>query len=106
MPVTLSALIALQVLGDLLGVLAVGVREQHHELLAAVAAGEVALAERRPERGADRGQDVVAVFVAEDVVDLLEVVEVESTRRGGVTRAAWATMRMRLSRRRARSAAR
>ena len=60
------------------------VREQDQELLAAVAAGEIALAERRPERGTRRGQRLVALLVPEDVVDLLEVVEVAEDRaRGG-----------------------
>ena len=36
---------------------------------------------RRGERDADRGEHVVAVLVAERVVDLLEVIEVEHDRR-------------------------
>ena len=46
----------------------------------AVTAGEITLAERRPERGARGGERLIALLVAVDVVDLLEVVEVAEHR--------------------------
>jgi len=54
-----------------------GVRQQDEELLAAVAADEVALAQRRAQGRRHRGQDLVAAAVAVGVVDVLEVVQVE-----------------------------
>jgi len=50
--------------------------QQHEQLFAAEAPGEVARPQARPQRRAHRGQHLVALGVAEAVVDLLEVVEV------------------------------
>src|SRR5581483_8988745 len=51
--------------------------QQHEELVAAEAAELIAGAHRRPETFGDLDQHLVARSVAEGVVDLLEVVEVE-----------------------------
>ena len=59
----------------------VGLGEDQRELLAAVAAGEVDLADAAEQDLADRAQDRVAGLVAMGVVDLLEVVEVEEDER-------------------------
>ena len=68
-------------LGDRGGVFGAGVGQQHEELLAAVASGEVALAHAGDECGSDGGEHVVAGAVTVGVVDLLEVIEVEQDRR-------------------------
>src|SRR6478735_9016143 len=62
----------------------VGVRQHDGELLAAVAAGEVAVPQHGPQRGADVGQYLITDGVTEAVVDVLEVVQVEhqQARRG------------------------
>ena len=69
-------------LGDALELPAPGrgqrqIAQQHHELLAAEPADDVALAHLRPQRRGDRDQHVVPGEVAVGVVDRLEVVEVE-----------------------------
>jgi hypothetical protein len=64
-------------LGHLDDRFAVGVGQQHDELLAAVATDEVALAHRRLQGDTDGRQHLVADPVAERVVDVLEVVEVQ-----------------------------
>ena len=53
-----------------------GVRQQDQKLLAAVAAGEIAFAERGAEGSAGGRERLVALLVSVDVVDLLEVVEI------------------------------
>jgi hypothetical protein len=63
------------------GLLLAGVGEQDQELLDAVAADEVALAQRGAHGRGHRGQDLVAAAVAVGVVDVLEVVQVEQDRR-------------------------
>jgi hypothetical protein len=88
-------------LGDDGGVFGAGVGEQDEEFLAAVAPGEVAVAHARGERAGDGGQDVVAGAVSVGVVDSLEVIEVEQDggeRAAASLRAAWATMRLSVSR--------
>jgi hypothetical protein len=57
------------------------VGQQQEELLAAVAADEVALPKRRAEHGGHGGEHLVAAAVAVGVVDPLEVVQVEQGRR-------------------------
>ena len=77
-PGTLISAIAARIFSaDDAGALRVGVGQQHDELLAAVAADEVARADGLGEDRADGGEDVVAASVPEAVVDLLEVIEVE-----------------------------
>src|SRR3954451_1444385 len=66
-----------QVLGDAHGAGAIGVRQHHDELLAPAAAGEVAAAQLAAHEGAQCREDLVAALVAEGVVDLLEVIEVQ-----------------------------
>src|SRR5690606_8250844 len=66
-----------ELLGDLERAVVVGAGQQQEELLAAVAAADVAAAQRGVDRLADAREDVVAGAVAEAVVDLLEVVEIE-----------------------------
>ena len=62
------------------------VDEQDRELVAALAADDVALADRARQALRDAAQDVVAGRVAEGVVDPLEVVEVDE-QQGDATRA-------------------
>ena len=66
------------------GSLEVALGNEHHELFAAVACGEVDLADAGAEHLADRAQDRVAGQVAVRVVHLLEVVEVEQHESEGV----------------------
>ena len=68
-------------LGGLGGGLAVDAGKDEHELLAAEAADGVALADDRAQLGGGRGERLVALGVAERVVDALEVVEVDARRR-------------------------
>ena len=76
----------------------VGVGEEDQELFAAVAGGEVAGTQRRPQGGTHIGQDLVADGMAEAVVDVLEVVEIEAEQRErGSVRDACATIRLRVS---------
>src|SRR3954451_7796444 len=77
-----------QVLGDAHGAGAIGVRQHHDELLATAAAGEVAAAQLAAHEGAQCREDLVAALVAEGVVDLLEVIEVQQDRRHRRQRAA------------------
>ena len=46
-------------------------------IFTAVAAGEVAIAQRRPQRGADVGQGLIPDRVSETFVDVSEVVEID-----------------------------
>lgn len=69
-----------QVLGGDHGALAVGFREEEQELLSAVASDDVAGSEQPGGDAADVGQDDIARGVAQAVVYLLEVVEVEEDR--------------------------
>ena len=55
----------------------VGAGQQHDELVAAVAADHVVVAQLAAQRGGDQAQLLVAGLVAPIVVDRLEVVEVE-----------------------------
>jgi hypothetical protein len=73
---------AAEALGELVGALEVGLREQDGELLAAVASGEVDLAHGRPQDVGERLEDLIAGLVAVVVVHLLEVVEVGEDRAG------------------------
>ena len=59
------------------GRLGVGVLDQHAELVAAQAGDDVAGAHRRAQPRADAAQQLVADVVAERVVELLELVEVD-----------------------------
>jgi len=74
-------------LGDVQGAGRGRVGQQHEELLAAVAAGEVAGAHAVAERSADGSEDLVTLAMAEQVVDLLEVVQVEHEGRQRAQRA-------------------
>jgi hypothetical protein len=58
-------------------------RQQHRELIAPQARDGVDLPERGLESLADLDQQLVAVVVAEGVVDLLEPVQVDQQQRGG-----------------------
>jgi hypothetical protein len=51
--------------------------EEHHELLAPVAARDVVLAERSVDELRNVAEDAVAVLVAVGVVDQLEVVDID-----------------------------
>lgn len=62
------------------GRVAIGVRQQHDELLPSVATHEVALSNRRMEGRADGSEHLVTEAVAERVVDLFEVIEVDEDR--------------------------
>ena len=64
-----------------LGVRQAGVRHDHHELLAAVAARQVDGAHIGGQPHGELAQHLVADVVAEAVVDLLEVVDVDHQRR-------------------------
>ena len=77
-----------QVVGDALGRGEVGLRQQHGELVAAQPRQHVGLAQPRREQLRDARDDVVAGLVAERVVDVLEVVEVEQQQRALVAVAA------------------
>ena len=68
-------------LGDALRGVAVGVAQQHGELVAAEAGHDVRLADAVVQRAADRADDLVAGLVAAGVVDVLEAVEVEQEER-------------------------
>ena len=61
-----------------------GVLEQHRELVAAQARGQVVLAQRGAQPLGDRHEQRVAGCVAERVVDALEVVQVEEQHGGRV----------------------
>src|SRR6185369_9156972 len=63
-------------------------REVNRELLAAIARGEVRLPDARREQVREDAQGLVAGWVAEAIVELLEVVEVEHQDRGLVGHAA------------------
>ena len=65
----------------------VRLREEHRELLAAVAGGKVDLADGRAEDVRERPQNVVAGLVTVTVVHLLEVVEVGQDQRQASTEA-------------------
>jgi hypothetical protein len=69
-----------QSLGDRERGLLVGGGEQHQELLASVAPDEVAVADRVTQRDAGGCKDLFAAVVAERVVDVLEVIEIEQQR--------------------------
>ena len=60
------------------------VAQQHGELVAAQAGEQVAAADDRAQAARDLDQQLVAVVVAERVVDLLEAVEVDQQERGRV----------------------
>lgn len=68
-------------LGGELALLDGRVRENHGELLAAIATRQVSGADDPAQRAPDRAQDPVAGRVAVDVVKLLEVVDVEHDQR-------------------------
>ncbi len=55
--------------------------QQHAELVAAESGDHVALARGAAEPGGDRPQQLVAALVAESVVDVLEVVQVDEQHR-------------------------
>ena len=55
----------------------VDLRQQHHELVAAQPRHRVGVAQRPGQLGRDGLQQCVARFMAQAVVDLLEMVEVE-----------------------------
>ena len=76
--------------------LVVGVGQQHDELLAAPAAGEVAGAHAAAQRRAEGLEHLVAGLVAVAVVERLEVVEVEHDAPTAACRCAcdWATIRI------------
>jgi len=61
--------------------------QQDRELVAAEPRQEVAPADDRAEAARDLDEQLVAVIVAERVVDLLEAVEVDEQERGGAARA-------------------
>ena len=65
----------------------VGVGQDDDEYLTAVAAGEVAVAQGRPQRGADIGQGLIADRVPETFVDVAEVVEIDHQQADRVGRA-------------------
>ena len=69
-----------QALGKAQPTVAVGMDQQHHELFAAEARHQVALAQRAAHRLGHRGQCLVADGMSVRVVDLLEVVDVEQDR--------------------------
>ena len=71
-------------LGDAAGVFQVGVGHHHHELLAAVADGQVDGAHVRGQAHGELGQHLVADVVAEAVVDPLEVVDIDDQHRHGL----------------------
>jgi hypothetical protein len=58
-----------------------GVADQQHELVAAEASGAVTGAQHAVDPACDRPEQLVAGVVAEAVVDVLEVVEVEHVHR-------------------------
>ena len=60
---------------------AVGLRQDHHELVAAVARGDVGVAHRGADQEADLAQRAAAAQVAVGVVDRLEAVEVDEQQR-------------------------
>ena len=64
-------------LGQVVGALEVGARENDGQLLAAVAGGLVDLARGLAQHAGHLAQHEVALLVAVGVVDVLEVVEVE-----------------------------
>ena len=66
---------------DPLGAVLVGVGEQDGELVAAQPRDHVGVADGAAQQAADGDQELVAGVVAEGVVDLLEVVEVEQQQR-------------------------
>ena len=70
-----------EAVGKLMGAVEIGLREEHRELLAAVACGEVDLADGRAEDVRERLQHVVAGLMAVAVVHLLEVVQVGQDQR-------------------------
>jgi hypothetical protein len=64
-------------LGDESGALDTRVNQQHRELLAAEAGDEVVPTQQPGESIGHGDQDMIAGGVAESIVDLLEVIEVE-----------------------------
>ena len=70
-----------QLVGDVLGRVPRGARQQRGELVAAEPGEHVALAQPRAQHRRDARDDLVAGGVAERVVDVLEVVEVEQQQR-------------------------
>ena len=67
--------------GEQLGVVAARLRQDHRELVAADAAGDVGRAHDAAHAVGDLGEHGVAAEVADPVVDPLEVVEVEHDHR-------------------------
>ena len=65
----------------------IGLGQEHHELVAAVAGGGVDLADAEGDDLADAAQDTVAVEVAEPVVDRLELVEIHHQQAEAAARA-------------------
>ena len=63
--------------GDLAGLVGRRIREQDAELLAAVAVHHIVEPDLVGEHRGDRAQDLVALLVAETVVDRLEVIDVD-----------------------------
>ena len=72
-----------KILGDLFGALERRIRQDHHELVASVAALEVAAAEFGFHLCADRREHCVTTQVTVSIVDLLEIVEIEHDERQG-----------------------
>ena len=66
-----------EVFGQLQGTLDVGLRHQHRELVAGEAGDDVGGADAFAQRPGDPADQVVALLVAEQVVDLLQPVDVD-----------------------------
>lgn len=65
---------------------AIGVGEEEDELLAAASACEVTVPKLRSKQGRGRCQRVIPAVVAEGVIDLLEVIQVQQNDRQGTDR--------------------
>ena len=89
-----SSSLAIETPGDRRGVLDVGVHDHHAELVAAHADEDVRAAQRARQPRAQLAEQLIAGRVAEGVVDLLEVVEVDE-QEAEVARAAWSGRRRR-----------
>ena len=83
-PNGIAAIACVEPLGQLARLLLPGAHRDHGELVAALAAADVLLAQRVAQRDRDEPQRVVAGEVAELVVDRLEAVEVEQHEREGI----------------------
>ena len=70
-------------LGNELGLLGVGVREDHRELVPADSCECIRLANGMPQRTSDGLEQIIACLMAEPVVDLLEVVQIDQEHGAG-----------------------